>query len=70
MDYWPIIGLAGTLIFGVLAGKYGVQYTRAKRVISKVAKFIGTLDAAMTDDQVTEAEWQEIWAKLKEVLSA
>ena len=70
MDYWPIVLLISTVVLGILTGKYGVQFARAKRVIKAAAGLLKALDEGLDDDQVTEADWRVIWAKIKEVLSA
>jgi copper homeostasis protein CutC len=70
MDYWPIVLLISTVVLGILTGKYKVQFERAKRIIKAAAALLKALDMGLDDDQVTEAEWRVIWAKIKEVLSA
>ncbi len=52
-------------LVALLAGAYWVM---AKRYLSEIRKLIVELDDAITDDRITEEEWNKIWAALMELI--
>lgn len=72
MDYVEIlkIGLqiAVPIVVGVAAGVGGAYYLLFKKKLSKFRKFVDSLDDAIYDDAVTEAEFRDSWDKFFDLI--
>jgi hypothetical protein len=57
-----IVSVASTLFVAWRA------WYRFKAKVKAIKEFMITLDAALEDDAVTEAEFRELWRKFKEII--
>jgi hypothetical protein len=62
-----IVGFVLTVIVGFVSG-YAGGWQVVKLKLRQAGKLIADLNEGLTDDKVSEAEWQLWWLDLKELL--
>jgi len=66
MEIWQIL----TLVFGILAGFFGIYWAKAKMVINELAILFNIIAEALKDDTLTKEELQLIVDQIKKIIGS